>query len=254
MIDSRQTYKLAKQWLKNKITKLADAEFKHKEHIALLERELLSYKEKITKHSNMSFKETVKTPNKLLFNDSTTHEETSFIKLQFEYRIKLVNDLKIITTNKLYYIEVEKAAANFLLYRDILQGFNLMLMDFIIKGGVFHIGHRLGNLKIIYKNRKRLSVDWGQSNKNKQEILDRGGIPKHISQPNGEKWLVFRDSQKSVYWFWDKTFVTMKNNAYFEFKPTSGQVGSINSLHNYVNANPSVVNLYFANTPNKYRK
>ena len=50
----------------------------------------------------------------------------------------------------------------------------------------------LGTLAIYIATHVKPRIDWGESNKMKQCILDEGGIPKNIANPDGEKWLIYR--------------------------------------------------------------
>ena len=57
------------------------------------------------------------------------------------------------------------------LHTNIIQEFNIMIMDYILEGKEFNMGNNLSTLSIIRRDRDPRSprLDWGESNKYKKE-------------------------------------------------------------------------------------
>lgn len=131
--------------------------------------------------------------------------------------------------------------------------FNNKVVDSILKGYIFHFGHRLSYLCIKKKDislRKRKKIDWGTSNKNKKEIIERGGIPYEVLTRNedgsictdngGEYWLAYHTKQIEYLWHWAKGRAPFPNKFFYKFKPTycgAGNNGCVQKLKQLESSN-----------------
>jgi hypothetical protein len=140
------------------------------------------------------------------------------------------------------YEELRPLDISYKLFTFIIRSFNKEIIEEIIKGYVFYMGSGLGNIcikKVGIDKRVKKSVNWGESNKNKQRIIDNGGIPYDKGEhPEGEKWLVFYDQPYS-YWFkWNKDKTALANKSLYAFAPTRGKYSNIAKLHKAIANNP----------------
>lgn len=105
---------------------------------------------------------------------------------------------------------------------NICDDFNKEIISQIIEGKTFKMGFLLGTIQVIEKDRKykkskngviHTTRDWIASNKKRQEIIDKGGIPyKAIKDENGmiigdnggEKWFIYKTSESTVAFYWNK--------------------------------------------------
>ncbi len=142
-------------------------------------------------------------------------------------------------------------------FKHILEIFNKKLSEKIIKGYKFKIGHNLGTIKIVKKERKfRLNengnptsaINWGASNKRKAELLKEGKkLYDEKEQPNGEEWLVFFTDRFFIRFLWnrgDTTTFSAKNIRTYAFRPTWTNK---RSLSLFVQANKDRLHLNYHN-------
>lgn len=147
--------------------------------------------------------------------------------------------------------EIEDYIVDEELFRDIICSFNDLVSDAIVyEGYKFKLGGGLGVLKIkevLCDTRVKKRVNWGESNKKKQEILSRGGTPfkvterdesgKPIADNGGEHWIIFWTITRDYLWHWSKNRNIVHNSAYYRFDPTlynntskGGTIGNVNKL------------------------
>jgi hypothetical protein len=160
--------------------------------------------------------------------------------------------------------EIEEYIVDEELFRDIIGSFNDLVSDAIVyEGYSFKLGGGLGVLKIkkvLCDTRIKKRVNWGESNKKKQEILSRGGIPfkvterdtegKPVANNGGEHWIVYWNLTHDYLWHWSKNRNIVYNSAYYRFDPTlynntskGGTIGNVNKLAQLKQSNsPLLVN------------
>jgi hypothetical protein len=137
------------------------------------------------------------------------------------------------------------------LYTEILRRADLYVAEEVLKGNAYH----LADFGLIYiKEKKRLTksddkndykvVDWGASykylpilakeyypsiydnyielglnTKQLKEILNPYLYNKELN-PNGHKWLIYHISDKSYWWYFNKSMGYLPNKMYYSFIPT----------------------------------
>lgn len=126
------------------------------------------------------------------------------------------------------------------IYKAVISKTNSKIIDAILNTNyVYKPLPVFGALGVIKNKNKRISINWGESNKRKKEIIERGEIPYYKKDaekdPNykGVKWLVYNpEIDFYLHWFKNKAitkFVGMYNT--FIYKPARGGNGdSIVSL------------------------
>ena len=83
------------------------------------------------------------------------------------------------------------------LYTDIIQEFNIMIMDYILDGKEFNMGNNLSTLSIIRRDRDPRSPrsDWGESNTYKKELLEDGQLLNNKETGRGVKWHIYHTNE-----------------------------------------------------------
>lgn len=133
-------------------------------------------------------------------------------------------------------------------YKFLVSLFNETISDLIIREGyTFKLGHHLGEIRIRKKRRhpNKMPVNWNESLKTKQAIIDAGEVPyDKDTAPEGKKWLVRFTDKFGYYWYWSKYRCAISNRDAYSFNPTAGGYGNIKKLHQYRKHNPLVVTKY----------
>ena len=99
------------------------------------------------------------------------------------------------------------------------------------EGATVKLGNNLGYLYILKKEKKDLfsmgNIDWNASKKFKQELIDRGDIPKDQEHPEGKNWFQFYEDKEYFRVAWTKKYGTCKvpNNSVYAFYPTRSKRG-----------------------------
>lgn len=123
-------------------------------------------------------------------------------------------------------------------YKEVVSSFMKKLIEKIIKTGYeFSMPYHCGLIKVIQLERKysitergtvRGAIDWGESNKLKAEIIERGEIPlvNHRDEDNnitgnngGVEWLCYHTSTTYFSWIWT-AHISMKNCLRYTFDIT----------------------------------
>jgi len=158
---------------------------------------------------------------------------------------KLIELNKLIDKRDKKLNKLKNEIISYKIYKDVISIFNKSLIDEILKGEHINLGFGVGTIKI--KKRKRdLSrpvIDWGETNKLKEEIINNGGTLYKVlkrdkdnnilEDNNGEKYLVYRTDEYYYMWHWKKSHCTLPNFELYSFAPTTGDNGNIKRLAKY---------------------
>jgi hypothetical protein len=125
------------------------------------------------------------------------------------------------------------------IFAFILRRFNELLIQEILYNSYRLKDNVIGHIYLIVNKSKKANINWGISIKNKQTILDKGGIPfiaeeaeKIGSEYKGEKWIEFLPEYRMFYnW---KTVASNKiklpNITNFSFQPLRGINSAVSML------------------------
>ena len=141
------------------------------------------------------------------------------------------------------------------LFKEVLVLFNTGVSDMIVKEGYRFKVPGLGTLRIIRrKKRSTMAVNFKETNRKKQEILDRGGTPyevlerdkdgKIIKDNGGEKYLVLFSSPYYFCWSIGVEGLVRRNGHTYKFKPTRGVKGNWKKLIDFMSSNPLAELMY----------
>lgn len=105
-------------------------------------------------------------------------------------------------------------------FRPVVKEFyKLISHEIAEKAYKFNLGG-LGEFKAVKDKRRGKSINWGDSNKRKQEIIDSGQVPfNKETAPDGIKWFILHEGDYFK-WQWYKSNSYVKNINVSTFKVT----------------------------------
>jgi hypothetical protein len=115
-------------------------------------------------------------------------------------------------------------------FNAICTAFNQEAMAQIVKGKTFDMGRDLGKLSIIriQRNFQKPAIDWNESLKYKQELLDQGEELYTEETPHGIKWFVYFTTEWFIRFYWEKKAgrIRMRDKMLYSFAATGGERGN----------------------------
>ena len=151
-----------------------------------------------------------------------------------------------------------KVLMNLRLFREIIVRYNKKVQKALVEEGeVIKLGNNLGYL-YLYTEEKRdkfscSNIDWGASNKYKQELIDKGVQVKDKEHPEGKNWWQFFEDDEYIRVAWTKNFGVCKvpNNSVYAFYPTRSKAGINQALVRANKADPYLKEKYIDITRRK---
>jgi len=127
---------------------------------------------------------------------------------------------------------MSKDPVSYRIFKNVISEFNEKIIEYVIDGGIFTMWHGLSTLSITRRKRDPRSkrIDWGASNKLKQEILDSGNKLFDKETGEGEEWLIFYTNESYLRWRWHKEKCRIQNRSVYRFDPTRGVNGNKEKL------------------------
>lgn len=118
------------------------------------------------------------------------------------------------------------------MYREIICSFNMTVMDQILDGRELDMGKGLSRLSImrIERDFKRPTIDWGNSNKLKEELLTEGEELFSKNNPNGVKWFVYFTDDWYLRFYWEKKRCSLKNRSAYRLDITFDNKNQLKQL------------------------
>jgi hypothetical protein len=110
------------------------------------------------------------------------------------------------------------------LFKYVISSYNKQIVDYLMEGGTFNLGSRLGKLKIkrVVRNFKNKAIDWGETNKLKARGINQ---------------LVYYTDEHYYGFFWEKRNCTVKNKSVYKFYPAGGIIGPKKRLIKFLKEN-----------------
>ncbi len=112
-------------------------------------------------------------------------------------------------------------------FKSVIQTFLRLSMDDIVQGGSLHIGYHVGKLQVyrIKRSFRRPIVDWGETRKYKQQLIDEGKPLFDKETGEGNKWLVYNTDEYYYGLVWKKESIreigyrgTLRNYQFYKLK------------------------------------
>ena len=120
------------------------------------------------------------------------------------------------------------------IFRDICEEFNMAIINSILEGNTLDMGNNLSTLSIVRKERdpRNPKVDWGESNKYKQELLEQGKKLYNAETGKGVKWHIYYTDSYYCKFYWRKGKCRIPNKSVYRFDATRGIKGNKEKLIN----------------------
>ena len=120
------------------------------------------------------------------------------------------------------------------IFRDICEEFNMAIINSILEGNTLDMGNNLSTLSIVRKERdpRNPKVDWGESNKYKQELLEQGKKLYNAETGEGVKWHIYYTDSYYCKFYWRKGKCRIPNKSVYRFDATRGIKGNKEKLIN----------------------
>mgnify|MGYP003154099191 CR=1 FL=1 len=120
------------------------------------------------------------------------------------------------------------------LFRDICSDFNIEVMDYILEGKAFNMGNHLSTLSIVKQKRDPRSprINWGESNKYRQELIDEGKDLYNFETGKGTRWHIYYTDEHYFKYYWRKGKCLIPNKSVYRFDATRGIKGNKEKLIN----------------------
>ena len=118
------------------------------------------------------------------------------------------------------------------LFKEVCAEFNIGIIEEILDGKTFNMGHNLSTLSVVRVSRDPRSprVDWGESNKYKKELLEEGKDLYNSETGDGEKWHIYYIDEFYCKYYWKKGKCRIPNKSVYRFTPTRGMKGNKEKL------------------------
>ena len=126
----------------------------------------------------------------------------------------------------------ENTKVDQLTFSNICSDFNIMVIEQLLEGKEFNMGNNLSTLSIIRRDRDPRSprIDWGESNKYKQELLDEGQELYNQETDKGVKWHIYHTDEFYCKYYWRKGKCKVPNKSVYRFDATRGIKGNKDKL------------------------
>ena len=124
-------------------------------------------------------------------------------------------------------LEIPKA-----LFRSICSEYNQEIIESVLDGSIIDLGNNLSNISIarIKRNPSKPVIDWGESNKDRQELLEEGYELYNTNTGKGKKWSIYYTDEEYCRFYWNKGKCRVPNKSVYKFVPTRGLKGNKEKL------------------------
>ena len=114
------------------------------------------------------------------------------------------------------------------IYTNIIEEFNMMIIEYILEGKEFNMGNNLSTLSIVRRDRDPRSprLDWGESNKYKKELLEEGQTLYNTETGEGVKWHIYHTDEFYCKYYLRKGKCKIPNKSVYRFDATRGLKGN----------------------------
>lgn len=119
------------------------------------------------------------------------------------------------------------------LFKDICGEFNISIVEnILLEGKSFNMRSNLSNISIrrIERNPSAPTIDWWESNKYKQELMQEGVELFNPETGEGKKWFIYYTDPWYCKYHWEKHRCKLPNKTVYRFTPTRGLKGNKEKL------------------------
>lgn len=122
-------------------------------------------------------------------------------------------------------------------WASICQEYNQRAMEeIILQGGVLNLGNNLSTISIgrIRRNPKNKQINWAESYKLRDKLLQQGKKLYDKETGEGEKWFVYFTHEWFCRFYWRKEKCTIPNKSVYQFRATRGKMGNKRKLKEHL--------------------
>lgn len=274
MIGIKEMYNIYIDSLRNNILNYDNMLFNLNNSKKYILEQLVSYELYINNFTKIKYKNIDSLILKINIEDDVFFDKVSNNAEEIANRVIFINLINHLSTlnskiNRINneILKLKKRNQTYKVYKFIIGEFNKKTSIEILNGESLNLGFRLGSIRIQKKRRYKGDenvesfdphnykvVNLGESNKFKQELIDKGFIPykaikdengKVIGDNGGHKWLIYFTDDFSYWWYWNKhnkdvnKAVGVRNVKKYSFLPTKGIIGNRVKLQNLLKTNPT---------------
>lgn len=118
------------------------------------------------------------------------------------------------------------------LFTTLIQEFNLEVVNRLLEGEAFNMRNHLSNIciKRMQRNPSSPTVDWWESLRYKQELLQEGKELYSEDNPEGNKWFIYYTDPWYCKYHWEKHRCKIPNKSAYRFTPSRGLKGNKEKL------------------------
>lgn len=111
-----------------------------------------------------------------------------------------------LTTADIYkeYIKEYKSDISYKDFKNILSQFNKQVSNEIVKGYKFNMGFKIGTIEIRKIELFKPLINWGETNKLKQQLINEGKALYDSATGEGNKYMVYYTEEFTYQWHWFK--------------------------------------------------
>jgi len=117
-------------------------------------------------------------------------------------------------------------------FRDICSDYNMIVMSNVLEGKTFNMGYNLSSIYIVRVRRdpRTPRIDWGESNKYRDELIKKG-LPLYDNiTEKGRKWYIYYTDDFYCKYHWNKGKCKIPNKSVYRFDATRGVKGNKGKL------------------------
>ena len=118
-------------------------------------------------------------------------------------------------------------------FKNICEEFNISIIEnVILEGKAFNMRSNLSNISVrrVERNPSAPTIDWWESNKYKQELIQEGVKLFDPETGEGEKWFIYYTDPWYCKYHWEKHRCKIPNKTVYRFTPTRGLKGNKEKL------------------------
>jgi hypothetical protein len=118
-------------------------------------------------------------------------------------------------------------------FKNICEEFNMSVIEnLILEGKSFNMRSNLSNISVrrIERNPSCPTIDWWESNKYKQELIEEGVKIFDPETGEGKKWFIYYTDPWYCKYHWEKHKCKIPNKTVYRFTPTRGLKGNKEKL------------------------
>lgn len=204
-----------------------------------------TYRSVITTYVN--FEDLIQGRIKELPLDSTASTDAKFVNISVKDYYRYKEAIKTLTED---YKGLHNKRIPIKTYKEVIRRCNNKIGEWLLATGKTFTSPFFGSIKLRFMDKSN-RPNWGKSNKKKQEIIDRGGIPYNKEEEerckkagipyHGEKWIEgYPEGILTA--TWKRTYVSqfLPTDMFIRFSATRGNYGLVNMLSKYYATNPDL--------------